>query len=343
MAGPAFACFRGRAGRAGGGALSQLASVRVPRGLVAKWCAPCAQALRQKGLGGLILGPGTPAPVLAALGLAAPALRGDVVRLLQNHQAAQVGTGLAKQGNVQQLIDTFDEWAGGSWQTCVDTLRDEEGITDPEALCGWLKSRAKRAPAGKAAVSKVIREREGQFCVLTEDESRVLGCHDTMEEAQAQLAAVEANKAGIAKADAAHQQVFGWANVAVDEGEPVVDLQGEEIPPEELEQAMYRYAKDYRTAGVLHAGAPQGILIESVVFTPEKVDAMLGPLVTEGVLAALREAASPADAVEVLKQAIGVRAWVGFQVTPELFAKVRSGELPAFSIQGSALEEPVYA
>lgn len=40
----------------------------------------------------------------------------------------------------------------------------------------------------------VIVERDGQWCVLTADESRTLGCHPTKAEAEAQLRAVEANK-----------------------------------------------------------------------------------------------------------------------------------------------------
>lgn len=42
--------------------------------------------------------------------------------------------------------------------------------------------------------SYLIRERDGQWCVLSEDESKVLGCHDSKEQAEAQLAAIEARK-----------------------------------------------------------------------------------------------------------------------------------------------------
>lgn len=44
-------------------------------------------------------------------------------------------------------------------------------------------------------VSKKIRERDGKFEVTTEDGGRVLGTHATREDAEAQLRAVEANKA----------------------------------------------------------------------------------------------------------------------------------------------------
>ena len=43
----------------------------------------------------------------------------------------------------------------------------------------------------------VIRERtDGKWCVLTKDESKTLGCHDSKGEAEAQLRAIEANKHG---------------------------------------------------------------------------------------------------------------------------------------------------
>ena len=49
--------------------------------------------------------------------------------------------------------------------------------------------------AAARIVAKRIVERDGQFCVVSEDGSETLGCHDTREEAVDQLRAVEANKA----------------------------------------------------------------------------------------------------------------------------------------------------
>ena len=46
-----------------------------------------------------------------------------------------------KQGNIQAIIDAWDEWAG-SFTRCVEQLRGKEGITNPEALCAWLHREA---------------------------------------------------------------------------------------------------------------------------------------------------------------------------------------------------------
>lgn len=48
--------------------------------------------------------------------------------------------------------------------------------------------------AGLELIAKRIVSRDGQFCVVTEDGTKTLGCHDTREGAVEQLQAVEANK-----------------------------------------------------------------------------------------------------------------------------------------------------
>ena len=47
-----------------------------------------------------------------------------------------------KRGNIAALIDTFDDWAGGSVEKCAEILADKEGIENPIVLCAWLKDRA---------------------------------------------------------------------------------------------------------------------------------------------------------------------------------------------------------
>ena len=39
-----------------------------------------------------------------------------------------------------------------------------------------------------------IEQRESQYCVVKEDDGTVMGCHDTREEAEDQIAAIEANE-----------------------------------------------------------------------------------------------------------------------------------------------------
>jgi hypothetical protein len=46
----------------------------------------------------------------------------------------------------------------------------------------------------RAEIEKKIVERDGEYCVTSADGSKTLGCHKTMREAKAQLAAVESNK-----------------------------------------------------------------------------------------------------------------------------------------------------
>jgi len=109
-------------------------------------------------------------------------------------------------------------------------------------------------------------------------------------------------------------KVFGWASVAVgQDGLPVIDHQGDIIPVGELESAAYEFAKAAGPANEMHDGPDIGAVIESIVLTPEKREAM----------------GLPADPM--------VGWWVGFEVRDHAVAKrVRSGELSEFSIEGSA-------
>ena len=82
------------------------------------------------------------------------------------------------------------------------------------------------------------------------------------------------------KYDVAKRQAFGWASVVEIDGKPVVDLQGDFITPEDLEDAAYSYVTKSRIGGTQHARdeldrpVQAGHLIESVVFTDEKIEKM---------------------------------------------------------------------
>lgn len=45
-------------------------------------------------------------------------------------------------GNVATLVATFDAWAGGSVNKCVEVLSAKPGIAEAGALCGWIKDQA---------------------------------------------------------------------------------------------------------------------------------------------------------------------------------------------------------
>lgn len=56
-----------------------------------------------------------------------------------------------------------------------------------------MAGRSKRSTKN-AEKKNVIKEEDGKFCVYSKDGNKQLGCHDTKEEAQKQLAAIEAEK-----------------------------------------------------------------------------------------------------------------------------------------------------
>lgn len=109
--------------------------------------------------------------------------------------------------------------------------------------------------------------------------------------------------------------VFGWANVSINaDGSIPLDWQGDITSPEVLEKAAYQYVLKYRTTGEMHQGEAVGYLIESCMFTKQKMQAMGIP---EGVL--------PEG------------WWVGFYIPDdEVVDKIKSGQYKMFSIQGKA-------
>lgn len=111
------------------------------------------------------------------------------------------------------------------------------------------------------------------------------------------------------------QLVSGWANVALDKnGEAPLDWQDDVIAPETLEKAAIQFMMDYRGSGEMHKGNSKGTVVESIVLTKEK------------------------------QQAIGIPDGTvpeGWFITvkvhdPEVFAKVKNGTYKMFSIQGTA-------
>lgn len=126
----------------------------------------------------------------------------------------------------------------------------------------------------------------------------------------------------IAKLDPSQNLVFGYASVsAAPDGRLLEDLQGDVIEPAELEKAAYDFAEHYRAVNEMHEGPDVGALVESFMMTPEKLTAMGFP-------------------AEVAK-AMPVAHWIGARVSPATFAKVQSGSLKMFSIEGSAIREDV--
>lgn len=123
----------------------------------------------------------------------------------------------------------------------------------------------------------------------------------------------------ITKSDPDKRLAFGWASAAANiNGEVVEDCYGDIIDIEELEQAAYKFVELYREGGEMHERGGCAILIESIVFTPEKIAAMGIPDGT-----------------------VPTGWWIGFKVTDDdVWEKVKDGTYPMFSIEGTATRVP---
>lgn len=112
--------------------------------------------------------------------------------------------------------------------------------------------------------------------------------------------------------------VFGWANVSLTaEGDYPIDYDGHVMDPDVLEKAAYDFVLDFRDMGERHLGLTKGTLVESMMFTKEKMELMGIP---EGTL--------PEG------------WWIGFHVDDdETFQKIKDGEYSMFSIQGKGSVE----
>lgn len=126
----------------------------------------------------------------------------------------------------------------------------------------------------------------------------------------------------ILKVDEERRTAFGWAyKSAESDGTLIIDKQGDFIDdPEELETAAYNFTLQSRDAGDMHVRkSGVGTLVESVVFTPEKIEKM----------------GLPADSVPT-------GWWLGFYVEDDgVWEKVRKGEYTGFSIGGSGKRNKV--
>lgn len=108
---------------------------------------------------------------------------------------------------------------------------------------------------------------------------------------------------------------FGWGYVAKDaSGRQIVDFSGDIVKEAGyLENAAYDFVVRSRNGDAHHNSKPIATMVESVVFTPEKLRAMNVP---EGVLPS-------------------AGWWTGMKVLdPDVWQDVRAGKLKAFSVGG---------
>jgi hypothetical protein len=107
--------------------------------------------------------------------------------------------------------------------------------------------------------------------------------------------------------------VFGWANVVSVDGATVLDRQNDMIDDQwEMEKAAYDFVLNSRVGGDMHLVKGVSTMVESMVFTDEKCDA-LG-----------------------LSKSFPRGWWVGFRVNNEgTWNLIKSGEYTGFSVHGT--------
>ena len=125
----------------------------------------------------------------------------------------------------------------------------------------------------------------------------------------------------IQKTDDDQRIVFGWAYVTHrKDGLLNVDKSGEFVDGiEEIEKAAYDFVLRSRQGDADHSTTVTSEMVESIVFTPEKIEKM----------------GLPAGSVPL-------GWWVGFKIADEpTWQRVKKGELRAFSIGGRGTRKAV--
>jgi len=119
----------------------------------------------------------------------------------------------------------------------------------------------------------------------------------------------------IMKSNNEEMLAFGWASVSIRVGgELIEDWQEDIVEPAELEKAAYDFVLLYREGGEMHERGGAAVLVESMVFTEEKMKAM-------GIPAGI----------------LPVGWWIGFKVLDrDVWEKVKDGSYSMFSIEGEA-------
>ncbi len=110
--------------------------------------------------------------------------------------------------------------------------------------------------------------------------------------------------------------VFGWAYVSENaDGTVLVDSDGDSISIDVLEEAAYRFCLEDRGFGVMHTGKHVGHLIESMVFTQEKLECL-------GIDSGTMQ----------LGWWVGVRVYDSYTIE-----EIEAGRLRMFSIEGTGV------
>lgn len=242
----------------------------------------------------------------------------------------QVVERIAKAAGPPSVLDVDGVVRRRSGDSELEYTQDPEWVDDvakrmdAAGLEAWAEDR--RVTLGKRTLAASVLKREGPTRVhemgVTSPDGRVLAQWDVTGERVAKRATSQV-RVPIAKTDEEQRLVFGFAKMAEDpdnRGYYLVDSQGDLVSPEEVEKAAYAYVETSRESGAMHQGEVTGPVVESVVFTPEKLEAM-----------GLAPDAVPTGAW-----------WVGYRVEDDdAWDGVKKGRYTAFSIEGSAVREEV--
>lgn len=155
----------------------------------------------------------------------------------------------------------------------------------------------------------------------------------------------------IVKLDEQRHRITGFAMISCNRnGEPVYDLQGDHISPDELVKAASDFAAlvGESTVDDMHDRTDTGRVVESMVLTSElqkaiglpqesdllKIEEAIAPLVDSEPVQAIREA------IQKMRDSRPPVGWlVTVEVPPSQFALVKSGKRPMFSIEARAMRE----
>lgn len=125
----------------------------------------------------------------------------------------------------------------------------------------------------------------------------------------------EISSGRICKVDGERKLAYGWFSVIEENGQPVVDSQGDVIDEEVLVDAAHRFLTDSRAGKMMHKGRRVADVVESIVLTRD-VQKALG--------------------IELPEGRIGWFAAMKFR-DDDVWDRVKSGELQAFSIGGTGI------
>jgi 2'-5' RNA ligase len=202
-----------------------------------------------------------------------------------------------------RIVDiTYGREEAKTYRYIGQVITDKKLLSSPKAIDTWIWQQREQAGA-------VWQQRKQAGAVKKLRSDAVSGGGEASKSLELH--------GNISKVDKDRQLVFGWVTIAEEDGKPLVDLQGDVISEDEMERMAYQYVLDCREAGEMHERVGIGKLVESMVFTREK------------------------------QQALGIDLghvawWCGFHISdPEVWKKVKDGTYKAFSIHGKGIREKI--